>query len=91
MKIPIRNLASKTHEFIIKETNAGYFPFLRVYSPAFDDWSEVHLRDYPFRSKSACQRFLQVYAQGFNLRHNLAEYLKRGGWNEADESPKLLY
>lgn len=91
MKIQIDSLASKTHEFTIKETSAGYFPFLKIYSPKFDHWSEIHLRNYPFRSKSACQRFLQVYAQGFNLRHNLAEWLKQGGWNESNEGLELLY
>lgn len=98
MKVPhkISNnyWASDLHQVDIKVTSAGerslYWAVLRVYSPRFEVWSESHLSNVPFRTRSAAKRFINIFVQGFNLRHNMSNYLQQSGWPEYMEASEPL-
>lgn len=84
--IPNHYWASALHRIDIKASHVGektlYWAVLKVYSPKFDVWSESHLSNVPFRTRSAAKRFINIFVQGFNLRHNMSNYLEQSGWPE---------
>lgn len=93
-KISNNDWASDLHQFDVKVTSAGerslYWAVLRVYSPKFEVWSERHLSNIPFRTRSAAKRFINIFVQGFNLRHNMSNYLQQSGWPEYMEASEPL-
>ncbi len=89
-KIACNYWESDLHKIEIKTTHPGettiYWAVLRIYSPKFGTWSEHNISPYPFRSEAAAKRFIKVFVQGFNLRHNLSSHFELAGWPDLIEA-----
>jgi hypothetical protein len=63
---------TKDYRFFLKENNNGYwFAKLEIYSHQFDYWTEITIRNRPFKTKQAATNFVNIFSAGFAYRHNV--------------------
>lgn len=63
---------TKEYKFYLKENNNGlWFAKLEIYSEQFNYWTEITIRNRPFKTKQAATNFVNTFLAGFAVRHNV--------------------